>query len=69
MTAPVDPMSGLKSTTGSGRSVATIDPMLGMKLSRKAKSPNTRARSTPMTARTIPTAAPVTPEMIALVTM
>ena len=63
------PISGVTSTTGSGSRVATIDPILGMKLSRKAISPKAIARSMPSAPSMPPTTTPVTAERMNLKTM
>ena len=57
------------STTGNGSTIATNDPTDGMKFSRNAKSPNTRARSIRSTASDTPTPIPVPAETTILVTM
>ena len=62
----VELKSGLTSTTGSGSNVATIEPMLGMKLSRKAINPKAIASSMPRTLRMIPTNMPVKAEIMNL---
>mmetsp|Transcript_6678 Transcript_6678/g.13053 ORF Transcript_6678/g.13053 Transcript_6678/m.13053 type:complete len:317 (-) Transcript_6678:314-1264(-) len=50
---------GSKTTTGMGRRVEITPPTLGMKLRRKARRPNTSARSTLSSRRASPTAMPV----------
>ncbi len=62
-------MSYWTRATGIGSSVATTEPMDGMKLSRKAKTPNTSARSSPKMARITPTNRPVVAEITDFVTM
>ena len=52
---------------GSGRIVAMIEPTEGMKLSRKAITPNTSARSRPSIHSTSPTRMPVTADVATLV--
>jgi hypothetical protein len=55
-------------TTGSGKSEATIAPMLGTKFNRKASRPNTQANSTP-SSDSSPSSRPVTAERNIVLTM
>ena len=55
------------SATGIGARVETMDPMVGMKLSKKASTPNIKASSTPKRAKITPVKTPVTAEVAILV--
>ena len=63
------PLSNWIRAMGSGSSVAIIEPMEGMKLSKKAITPNTRARSSPNSERMIQVDKPVVADVMNLMTM
>ena len=64
----INGLENCRNAIGIGSSVATMDPTVGMKLRKNAKTPNTIASSSPKNFKINPTRIPVDADVINFVT-